>query len=269
MNQTLCALQTVFKRGRVLPIAHVWVTIFALVLGVLPADAQQITTDLSHGTSFQFQIAPGLPPFTFKVIPEVRESDDRGNQQSTVQGIEVYRGDSARPLQHLTGCEWSEMEPPPTGSDWFRTEDVNFDGYNDIYVMTTWGATGNQYGCVWLYNPATERFEYSKEFSELPRHWLDAASKTILTFDKGGAAGLVFDANKYKIDQNKPLLVWHEHQDWDFEKRQFHCLVEERKGTAMVTTRDDRSNPGDDWSDVTAPCDPSGLFAGSQGKMRH
>jgi len=220
----------------------------------------QVTDDLSQGETFKFRIAPGLPEFTFKVIPEVRDKDQWGNAQAVVRDIEVYRGDAKQPLQHLTDCNWSDMEPPPRDSDWVRAEDMNFDGYNDIYVMTNWGATGNQYGCVWLYNPATQRFDFSKEFSELPRFWRDPTAKTIFTFDKGGAAGLVHDANRYKVENNKPVLVWHEHQDWDFDRKQFHCVVEERRGNALATVRDEWSKPANDWSKAVAPCDPAKLF---------
>jgi hypothetical protein len=57
------------------------------------------------------------------------------------------------------------MEAPYRGSDWFRVEDMNFDGYDDVFVLTTWGATGNEAGCVWLYDPQSGRFEFSKEFT--------------------------------------------------------------------------------------------------------
>jgi hypothetical protein len=224
------------------------------------SKAQGITQDLSHGADFKFKIAASLPEFTFRIIPEPRNADEYGNAQSTVRDIEVFRGNADKPFQHLEDCDWSDMEAPSRDSDWFRAEDVNFDGYNDIYLMTHWGATGNQFGCVWLYNPATGRFDYGKEFRALPRYWLQPATKTILTFDKGGMAGLGYDANRYRVEDNRPLLIWHEHQDWDFDKRQFHCIAEERKGLAMVTSKDQWSQTGADWSSVAAPCDPGKLF---------
>ena len=123
-----------------------------------------------------------------------------------------------------------------------------------------WGATGNQYGCIWLYNPATGRFDYSKEFSGLPRYWLEPATKTIVTFERGGMAGLLHEANRYRVEKNVPVLIWHENQDWDSDKTQFHCVVQERKDDAMVTTKDQWSQPASDWSKTEAPCDPGKLF---------
>jgi hypothetical protein len=209
-----------------------------------PLDTDQTIEDLSGGARFRFEIAPTLPLFTFKIIPDVRD-DQNGFPQSAVKDIKVFKGNLDQPLQHLTDCELGEMEPPPRNSDWFHTDDINFDGYQDIYLMTNWGATGNQYGCVWLYNPRTEKFDYSKEFSHLSNYWLDPATKTIRTFDKGGMAGLVYMANQYKVEVNQPILIWSEQQDWDADKKQFHCVLQKRRNGAMVTTRDVRGDSGE------------------------
>jgi hypothetical protein len=212
-----------------------------------------VTEDLSQGASFTLRIAPNLPEFSFKVIPEPVPTDQWGNAHSTVRDVEVFRADSDAPLQHLTGCDWSASETPPANSDWFRAEDFNFDGYKDIYVMTNWGATGNQYGCVWLYDPATGRFDYNKQFSELPRYWLDPDTKTILTFQNGGQAGMVHQARKYNVENNRLVLIWSEDQDLDQEKNQFHCTVKERQGGNLLTVRDEWISP----EDGEGPCVPA------------
>jgi len=200
---------------------------------------QSVTQDLSYAGSFVVSIAPKLPKFTFRIIPDVLGNDQFGNAQSIVRDIEVYSGDSEVPMQRLTGCEWVGMEPPPRGQDWFRTVDFNFDGYEDIYVLMSWGATGNNQGCIWLYNSATSRFDYSPEFSELGTFTLDPAHKTIITWGNGGMAGGVHSAQKYKVVNNRPVLMYFERQDWDQDKKQFHCFVTELRGAAMVTTHDE------------------------------
>ena len=68
--------------------------------------------------------------------------DENGFPQSTVQDIEVYKGDFHQPLQHLTGCDFDQMQPPQRYGDWFHTDDINFDGYQDIYLKTIWEAPG-------------------------------------------------------------------------------------------------------------------------------
>jgi len=236
----------------------VWAVII-FVQGVLSpiagAKRSSVTEDLSQGASFSFKIAPNLPEFTFKVISEVREPDDNGNAQSTVRDIEVFRGNSKHPLQHLTGCELSEMEPPPKGLNWFRAVDFNFDNYRDIYLTTAWGATGNQYGCVWLYNTATGRFDYSKEFSDLARSSLDPATKMISTYDNYGMTGLDHIAQKYKVENNRPVLIWSQRQNWDDNRKQFHCIVQQRRGADMVTVRDAWGTVAESWPDAVPPCE--------------
>ena len=247
--------------GKVLAQTSFWILLAVSQLGwPRVSTAQDMTQDLSGGASFTYQIASNLPLFTFKIIPELRDADRYGNAQSTVRAIEVFRVNAAKPFQRLEGCDLSAMEPPPKDNGWFLAQDVNFDGYADIFLMTWWGATGNQGGCVWLYNPATGRFGYSKEFSDLPGFTLEPEKKTILTFSNGGMAGLVYDTERFRVQDNKPILIWHEHQDWDSNTKQFECVTEERKDGRMVISRDRRSEPGtsDDWNKVIAPCDPGG-----------
>ncbi len=214
---------------------------------------QSITQDLSYGASFVVSIGPNLPKFTFRIIPDVQGNDQFGNPQSIVRDIEVFSGDSSVPMQHLTGCDWVGMEPPPRGQDWFRAVDFNFDGYRDIYVLTDWGATGNSQGCIWLYNAAAARFEYSKEFSDLGTFTLDPANKTIITWANGGMAGAVHSAEKFKVDRNRPVLIYFERQDWDPGKKQFHCFVTERRENQMVTTHDEWGKTKDNSG--PSPCE--------------
>jgi hypothetical protein len=188
-----------------------------------------VTSDsgaLSCSANFTFTIGPNLPRFTFKI---------NGFPTAIVSDIQVFRGESTEPSQRLTGCDLSEMEAPPsvvTDPPWFRTEDINFDGFQDIYLMTSWGATGNQGGCVWVFDPTfdagTGRFEYSKEFSGLARHWLDPHTKTIFSFGRGGMAGTIYGADKFDVEDNRPVLIYSEDQDYDDSKMQYHCVVRER-----------------------------------------
>ena len=50
-------------------------------------------------------------------------------------------------------------------------------------------------------------------------------------------AGQVYIANQYKVSGNLPVLIWSEHQDWDANREQFHCVLQQRLNSVMVTTR--------------------------------
>jgi hypothetical protein len=214
---------------------------------------EPITEDLSYGATFTKEIAPALPEFTFKVIPEVKEPDGAGNPQSTIHDVQVFRGRSTEPLQSLTGCGWLGMETPYRNSDWFRIEDINFDGYDDIFVMTTWGATGNESGCVWLFNPKTGLFELSKDFSDLGSYVLDPATKTLTTHGHAGAGAI--EAVRYDVENNHPIPIITVSQYFDPGKGEYHCVVRERREMArdLVTTRDFWAKTLEDACDPTDP----------------
>jgi len=207
------------------------------------AQQQPIMEDLSHGATFKLKIAADLPEFTFNVVPEVQKPDKAGNPITTIQDVQVFRGTSKQPVQSLEDCEWEGMDAPPRGSDWLRAEDMNFDAYKDIFVLTNWGATGNQLGCVWLSDPSSRRFDYSKEFSELGTFAIDPATKTITTHGNGGMAGTVFRGAKYVVENNRPVPVTTVAHDFDSATKKYHCVVQQRREGKFVTVRDVWAEP--------------------------
>jgi hypothetical protein len=163
------------------------------------------------------------------------------------------RGKSNEPLQSLADCEWLGMETPYRGSDWFRAADMNFDGYADIFVLTSWGATGNETGCVWLFDPKSGRFEFSREFSELGTYTLDPATKTITT--RGHAGADTIEAAKYMVENNRPVLVITVSQYFDSDKQEYHCVGQQRGGrqNELLTKRDLWAKSLEDACDPTDP----------------
>jgi hypothetical protein len=131
---------------------------------------------------------------------------------------------------------------------------MNFDGYADIFVLISWGATGNEGGCVWLFNPKKGRFEFSKEFSELGAYTVDPATntKTITTRGHSGVGSI--SAAKYVVENNRPVPIITVNQDFDPDKEQFHCVVRQRRKSDLVTTRDV-------WAEsFEKACDPTDPF---------
>jgi len=222
-----------------------------------PSAQQSRIEDLSRGATFKFKIAPDLPEFTFKVVPE---APDPG-ESPTVREVQVFRGDSGELMQTLEGCEFSEMEAPAKGADWFRAQDINFDGHRDLFLRTMWGATGNEFGCVWLYQPQKGRFQFSQEFSALGGFRLDPATKTITTHSNGGMAGTVFSAAKYVVENNLPVAVVSVAQDFDSASEKYHCVVKRRPrcGAALRIVRDISAASN---GDLAGPCDAGDPFRG-------
>lgn len=206
------------------------------VTSVVPA--RQTTTDLSNGATFTFDIGKGLRPFTFKIIPKKQDMHPSQQDQGlwatpapTIGDIEVFRGHSTAPLQHLTGCDFSDMESPPK-EHWFYTEDYNFDGYQDVYLMRFWGATGNTIGCIWLYDPKTAHFKYSEEFSNLDIKKVDAGTHRLLSESNASAGDWIREW--YSVDDNQPVLIWSEAEASEIGGTG-SCQITERQDGRMVT----------------------------------
>lgn len=89
-----------------------------------------------------------------------------------------------------------------------------------------------------MFDPADAKFWPSKEFGELGTYALDPKTKTITTSSVGGMAGMIHRFATYKVENNAPVLMHLEVQDWDESKQQFHCVVEERRDGKMTVVRD-------------------------------
>jgi hypothetical protein len=70
--------------------------------------------------------------------------------------VRVYGAHGGRPVQVLPLDDAADA--PPRGSSFFQGVDLNRDGWMDLKVLTTWGATGNQAFDVFRYEPARSRF---------------------------------------------------------------------------------------------------------------
>jgi hypothetical protein len=209
-----------------------------------------IDVDLSHGASFTFEIAPSLPKFSFKVSTAQEGLD-----------ISVFRANITEPIQHLTGCDWSEWTPPESrrewlypGAYWFHPDDLNFDGYQDIYTMIGSGS-GGEWGCVWLYNPAAGKFDYSDKFSNLNSYELDPSTRTI-TATGGGGAG-IWNIEKYRVEGNEPVLILSVYRDYDDKRNEVHCVVKRLHGSTLVTDIDQWDSTGDACGDASDHPDPA------------
>lgn len=210
-----------------------------LSIGVTSAvPARQTITDLSKGATFTFDVGEALPPFTFKIIPKKQDMHPSQQDQGlraipapTIGDIEVFRGHSKAPLQHLTGCDFSDMESPPE-EHWFYTEDYNFDGYQDVYLMRFWGATGNTIGCIWLYDPKTGHFKYSEEFSKLDIKKLDPTTHRLLSESNASVGDWIREW--YSVEDSHPVLIWSEAEDSEIGGPG-SCQIRERQSGQMVT----------------------------------
>ncbi|TRX35331.1 hypothetical protein FNW52_11465 [Flavobacterium sp. ZT3R18] len=86
------------------------------------------------------------------------------------------------------------------------TQDVNFDGYQDLVVYAQSSGSGpNNTDNYYVFNPKTQKFIFNDALSNLSQPQIDFKSKTVYAAWRGGAA--THGAEKYKWIKGKLILV--------------------------------------------------------------
>jgi hypothetical protein len=131
-------------------------------------------------------------------------ADFRFEFQDGPEGRSVKEIVVSRNGQELQRLSVPEMTPRGPGeSFFFGGVDINFDGWQDLLLMTQQGAT-NAKAQYWLYNPAKDRFTSLGEF---PMFSLNTRLKQLSTYESNGPAGLSFDRRIYTIENYQLVLL--------------------------------------------------------------
>ena len=144
------------------------------LLAVLPAFAWK---DINSGSSVTRYIGKNIGEVQFKL--------------STVLNDDKNSVDRIKVLKNGKEVQWMEVQydtPPSDQCELLHFEDLNFDGYQDVLVLTGWGPEGNSYD-VWIYNKNLIAFEKSPLLSPLRNYTLDKNSKEIQSSSSDNGAG--------------------------------------------------------------------------------
>jgi hypothetical protein len=202
--------------------------VFGLLVISLSAAAEEI------------RIAPHLPAYRITPIFDASHIVDR---------LEIDR--SGRRVQTLDECE--VIESPPKGEAWLKTEDLNFDGYQDLLLLASWGATGNQSWCVWLFDAASSKFLYVPDL-QLGTHRLNAKDKTIVT---SSYEGPVYTQTILHLAGTKPVVVAERRGSWEVSRNLILTAHPEKPQYAPgepVVIRLEYRNPGIESAVFVAGC---------------
>ena len=88
-------------------------------------------------------------------------------------------------------------------SFFFGGQDINFDGWLDLLLITQKGST-NAKAEYWLYDPAADRF---RDLGEFPMFRVDALHYRLSTYVSNGPAGLDFEKRDYAFKGNYLVVM--------------------------------------------------------------
>lgn len=181
-------------------------------------------------------IHPSLPPYDF--APYEREPTV---VDSIVVSVAGRRVQALRPGENLM--------PPGTEVERLSTVDLDFDGYGDLafLVMLAMANSRTEY---WRFDPRTRRFESAGEFETLVP---DSATRELTSYNRGGHAGALWTAARWRWRDGRLAAVREEEQAW-LEDAQRYVRIARRlreDGTTEVrhdTLDDEEVHPGPSWT---------------------
>jgi len=133
--------------------------------------------DIRGGMDCHFLVSDKVPIFTLHFI---------GRPNNTLGDIEVLQ--AGRLIQTITGHEVDQDALyPALLESAAQSVDANFDGYQDLELLSDCGATGNCDYDFYLYDPAENKFVRDKFLNGLTSPTFDATKKQIITGSNSSA----------------------------------------------------------------------------------
>jgi len=207
---------------------------------------RDIFIDVPQTLSFRLWVRPGGPAFRIRVLPGWQHG---GAYEKPWQhdGVLVHAGDlevarctDGKRLQLLPLMAWQPLNFAPT----FEAEDINFDGYADLSILTEYagGWLGRSY---WVYDPGSGTFVENELTRELGEKWrgsiigFDAKKREISKcFLMPGCP--VMEPDRYRVENNRAIAI---HKEEEVTQAggspRFHCTVtvSDLVGGAMRVTK--------------------------------
>ena len=163
--------------------------------------------DIRGGMTCTFRIDAKLPPFTFH-FP--------GRADNAFGNLEITSATGGGVIQTIENATDPNAIAPAKAESMLSVVDANFDGYQDLQVLSTCGAKTCSYN-FYLYDPKTNQFVLEKFLSGFSSPSFDPAKKQVSQswlLSAGDSAGETY---QYE-DGGRYTLIRREVSTWDREK---------------------------------------------------
>lgn len=141
-----------------------------------------------------------------KIIKELKLSPHQGGSQQT-----------------LTVHDMAPVKP--SESFFLGATDINFDGFNDIFVLTSRGVA-NSYADYWIFIPSDKTFSYLGNY---PFFSVNRTKAILSTYERGGFGGMVYERTDYAFIDGRLTAVASEKQKSTEREGVFRKKLYQRK----------------------------------------
>ena len=192
----------------------------------LPADILPDALDIRGGATCTYLVSKNMPPFKFELQSDML--NDSFNK------IKISKKQDNGNYVFVQQLDLSLETESPLQGGYFFADDMNFDGYADIAIQTSCGATGNCMNEYFLYNPATGLFERNNTLSNIFNPVPDQKTKEITSHSVGGAAGMIYEDDTYSYIRGAYVLTRSVSQNQDpNDQTKFIKTISELKNGKM------------------------------------
>lgn len=196
---------------------------------------------ITFDSLYVVSVDKSLPKYYIRLV---EREDTTGGYTSWYYEFRIQHSINGPVFQDICGESFSSFDEMDD-EDYPGIEfvDLNFDGYLDIKMFDDRAANGVNAGyAAYLFNPATERFSHSRQFSEILGGYdieLDSTKKEITSSGELGCMGGCWSIDTYKVVGDSLVLIKRVHQDQDEEHPGKFVLIKEQmvNGVLTVTSR--------------------------------
>ena len=194
-----------------------------------PGDAVTALHDDVRGErTYRCVLRPGMAPLRLVLVGDPVEN--------LIARVEIHRAGGVRPMQVLRDVQG---EPPPRGTSSLVAEDLDGDGYLDLRVLRSWGATGNTSYAVWRWAPAVGRFRLDPTLTGLSSPQRVPGRRCVRGRANGGQAGAIYHTEELCLAGGRWVVVRSEAQAWLEARDRFVRTTRVRRPSGAMRTRTD------------------------------
>lgn len=153
--------------------------------------------DIRGGMTCTFRIHPKLPLFTFHFA---------GQEDNTFGDLEITSGTSSEVIQTIENSTDPNGIAPAKAQTLLATVDANFDGYQDLQLLSMCGATGNCSYNFYLYDPKANQFVPESFLSGLVTPGFDQTKKQVMTGSNLSVYDTQSETYQYESDGRYTLI---------------------------------------------------------------
>jgi hypothetical protein len=164
--------------------------------------------DLRGGMTCTFRINSKLPLFVFHFS---------GQPDNTFSNLDITEGSGTEEIQTIEDTTDPGLISPAPIQNVLATVDANFDGYQDLQLLSQCGGTGNCSYDFYLYDPKANQFVHNDFLSNLSTPSFDQAKKQVTTSSNGSASDWQNETYRYEND-GRYTLIHREVSTWDRDK---------------------------------------------------